>query len=100
VEQLSQLTNSFLKSENSEKFAFYTSETEIKNSLSATLDEIGKKTENVINIIYTPIAVFKVRPVTRCSSEIEGHTEPILAVQFSPEGKLRNKNEGRRFLPN
>lgn len=31
--------------------------------------------ERVLNITYYPLAVFRVRPVTRCTSSLSGHIE-------------------------
>ncbi len=36
---------------------------------------------------YQPDSLLRVRPVTRISSSLEGHTEAILDVAFSPNGK-------------
>lgn len=44
-----------------------------------------KTTEDNIILQYAPQAVFRVRPVSRCSASISGHTEAILATSFSPE---------------
>lgn len=46
-------------------------------------------TEQIPIIQRTPQAVFKVRPVTRCSASIPGHGEAILAAQFSPVSSRR-----------
>ncbi|KAI9772291.1 MAG: hypothetical protein M1840_001040 [Geoglossum simile] len=43
-----------------------------------------KTTEDILNLEYTPQAVFRVRAVSRCSASIAGHGEAILATQFSP----------------
>lgn len=32
--------------------------------------------------------MFRVRPVTRCTSSIPGHGEPVISVQFSPNGRF------------
>ena len=37
-------------------------------------------------MVYLPQAVFRVRPVTRCTSSLPGHSEPVISVQFSPDG--------------
>lgn len=47
---------------------FFVNDKEIKSSLADTLTEDEKSnTEKVINIVYQPQAVFKVRAVTRCT---------------------------------
>lgn len=43
--------------------------------------------ETVVKLIYRPQAVFRVRPVTRCSATIPGHEDSILCVHFAPDGK-------------
>lgn len=40
--------------------------------------------ENVLNIVYQPQAVFRVRAVTRCTSSMPGHAEAVVALSFSP----------------
>jgi len=44
-------------------------------------------TEQTLELTYQPMALFKVRPVTRCTDTLPGHTEAILHVSYSPDGK-------------
>lgn len=46
-------------------------------------------TENEVSLEIRPQAVFKVRPVSRCSASISGHGQVILAAQFSPASSSR-----------
>jgi len=46
-----------------------------------------EESEQVLDIVYQPQAVFKVRAVTRCTSSIPGHAEAVIAAQFSPDGR-------------
>ena len=43
-------------------------------------------TEQTLELTYQPMALFKVRPVTRCTDTLPGHTEAILHVSYSPDG--------------
>lgn len=47
-------------------------ESEITGSLKETLETQTLETEKVVEIVYQPQAVFKVRAVTRCTSTIPG----------------------------
>ncbi|CCW62662.1 unnamed protein product [Phytomonas sp. EM1] len=44
--------------------------------------------ETVLDIVYKPQAVFRVRPVTRCAGTLDGHSEAILVVSFSPDSQV------------
>lgn len=44
--------------------------------------------EVVLRIQYKPQAVFRVRPVSRCSATLDGHSEAVLVVSFSADGKI------------
>lgn len=69
-------------------YSFFVNDKEITESLGATLDEKTLEgSEQVLDIIYQPQAVFKVRAVTRCTSSIPGHAEAVIAAQFSPDGR-------------
>ncbi|CDK26757.1 unnamed protein product [Kuraishia capsulata CBS 1993] len=58
---------------------------DIRTSLYASVLKPGyKSTEDFITLLYTPRAVFKVKPITRASGTISGHGSTILAAQFSP----------------
>lgn len=48
-----------------------------------------KTTEDFMTLVYTPRAVFKVRPVTRSSAAITGHGSTILCCQFAPNNSGR-----------
>ena len=82
------MTLLFLKEE-TVPYSFYVNDTEITDRLDKTLDEKTLEgSEQVLDIIYQPQAVFKVRAVTRCTSSIPGHAEAVIAAQFSPDGRL------------
>ena len=57
-------------------------------TLKSTLEQVKElNTEKLVEIVYQPQAVFRVRAVTRCTSTIAGHTEAVIAVAFSPDGR-------------
>ena len=45
-------------------------------------------TENILNLTYQPLAVFRCRPVSRCTDTLPGHTEAVLHVSYSPDGRM------------
>ena len=55
---------------------------------SCTVNDAGTSTEAVLRVSYQPLAVFRVRPVTRCTSTMPGHTEAVLHVSYSPDGSM------------
>ncbi|EGV62022.1 hypothetical protein CANTEDRAFT_131464 [Yamadazyma tenuis ATCC 10573] len=59
------------------------------NVYSSILKPKIKTTEDFMTLVYTPRAVFKVRPVTRSSNAIAGHGSTILCCQFSPNDSGR-----------
>ncbi|KAG6856491.1 hypothetical protein H0H87_003959 [Tephrocybe sp. NHM501043] len=50
--------------------------------------------EDVFVVYCAPQSVFRVRPATRCSSTLSGHTSPILCASFSPTGNLLATGSG------
>ena len=63
---------------------------DITNDLWTSVLKPGHKTtEDVLTLVYTPQAVFRVRAVSRCSSAISGHGDAILTAQFSPASSSR-----------
>jgi ribosome assembly protein 4 len=59
---------------------------EVTGTLIDLLREYPISTENVLELTYQPLAVFRVRPVTRCTDTLPGHTEAVLHVSYSPNG--------------
>ena len=63
---------------------------DIVDNLWSSLLKPGHKTsEDSITLVFTPKAVFKVRPVTRSSSAIAGHGSTILCSAFAPNTSSR-----------
>ena len=87
-EQLQLLLNQLLQNEEPLPYAFRVDSVDVKRSiLEDLLQPRIKTTEERIKVMYIPQAVFRVRPVSRCSSSLSGHEEAILQVAFSPDGK-------------
>ncbi|XP_058442832.1 protein Notchless [Malaya genurostris] len=83
-QQLKLILNSLLKNEEQTPFLFFINDDEIRDTIQQTLITKQLDTEDVLEIIYQPQAVFHVRPVTRCTSSLPGHAEAIISLSFSP----------------
>lgn len=98
VEKLQLICNAINGREEGEEvpFAFFVKDEEISVSLGRTLE--GQKdlfdSEKVLEITCLPQAVYRVRSVTRCSSSIPGHTEPVISVAFSYDGRKLASGSG------
>ncbi|VDL81806.1 unnamed protein product [Nippostrongylus brasiliensis] len=85
--QLQVLCNQLLESsEDPVPISFFTQDgVEIVGSIEKSLEKIDY--EKTLCLVYQPQAVFRVQPVTRCSSSMPGHGEPVISAQFSPDGR-------------
>ncbi|CAM9760754.1 unnamed protein product [Choristocarpus tenellus] len=86
--QMEELVNQLLENDGKVPYTFYVKDTEVIESLERTVADLGISTEAVLRVVYQPLAVFRVRPVTRCTSTMPGHTEAVLHVSYSPDGSL------------
>jgi ribosome assembly protein 4 len=61
---------------------------EVRTSIQDALDRQKEdfNAEMILPLTFRPEAMFKIRPVTRASSTLEGHSEAILQCAFSPDG--------------
>ncbi|KAL9245263.1 hypothetical protein vseg_018937 [Gypsophila vaccaria] len=84
---LQQIVNKLLNNEENLPYALYVCDRELVDELGKFLHNNKVSVEKIVQIVYQPQAVFRVRPVTRCSSTIAGHKEAVLCVAFSPDGK-------------
>uniref|UniRef100_A0A1I7ZTI3 WD_REPEATS_REGION domain-containing protein n=1 Tax=Steinernema glaseri TaxID=37863 RepID=A0A1I7ZTI3_9BILA len=89
VAQLQLLCNQLLGSDDDPvPISFRTSDgVDIAESIFNTIPSDKIDIEKALELIYLPQAVFRVRPVTRCSSSLPGHGEPVISTQFSPNGR-------------
>ncbi|KAK6027050.1 WD domain, G-beta repeat protein [Ostertagia ostertagi] len=79
-------TSKFYFSEDPVPISFFTEDgVEIVGSIEKSLEKIDF--EKTLCLVYQPQAVFRVQPVTRCSSSMPGHGEPVISAQFSPDGR-------------
>ncbi|CAN1316699.1 Notchless protein homolog [Linum perenne] len=92
--QLQQIVNELLKNEEKLPYAFYISNQELLVALETYLQKNKVSVEKVLPIVYQPQAVFRIRPVSRCSATIAGHSEAVLSVSFSPDGRQLASGSG------
>eukprot|EP01103_Thecamoeba_quadrilineata_P019048 TRINITY_DN7563_c0_g1_i1.p1 TRINITY_DN7563_c0_g1~~TRINITY_DN7563_c0_g1_i1.p1 ORF type:complete len:478 (-),score=63.94 TRINITY_DN7563_c0_g1_i1:235-1668(-) len=93
-EQLELLLNDLLKNEESFPYSFFVKDSEVLDSLQKVLESKPDSTEETIEIVYLPQSVFRVRPITRCSGSLSGHSEAVLSVHFSPDGSRLASGSG------
>ncbi|XP_077290475.1 notchless protein homolog 1 isoform X2 [Arctopsyche grandis] len=86
-DQLQLICNALLEQEDNNPFVFFVNNVEITSTLEKCVETSKLNSEDVLEIVYQQQAVFRVRPVTRCTSSIEGHAEAVISANFSPCGK-------------
>ncbi|KAL7752941.1 ribosome assembly [Sorochytrium milnesiophthora] len=95
AEDLTVLLNQLLQNDESLPYSFFVDDVEVINSLAAdVLGPLKKSTEDLLAIVYQPQAVFRVRAVSRCGATMPGHTEAVLSVCFSPDGRALASGSG------
>ena len=72
-------------------YLFFLNGHEIQTSIAECAKHQLLNTEKTLPIIYQPQAVFKVRPVSRCTSSMPGHTKEVLVASFSTSGRFLGK---------
>lgn len=71
VDKLQLIVNSLLQLDDSVPLAFFINDEQITESLDERLKDFNTS-ENVVEIVYQPQAIFQVRAVTRCTGTLEG----------------------------
>ncbi|GMN32181.1 hypothetical protein TIFTF001_003556 [Ficus carica] len=92
--QLQLIVNQLLQNEEKLPYAFYITDQELVVQLGTYLEKNKVSVEKVLTIVYQPQAIFRIRPVSRCSATIAGHTEAVLSVSFSPDGQQLASGSG------
>jgi len=71
---------------------------EVTSNIAVLLKKHNVSTERVLELTYHPLALFRVRPVTRCADTLPGHSEAVLHVSFSPDGKTLASGGGDTII--
>lgn len=88
VKELQEIVNKLSESKELQLYSFFYEQKEIKTNLDDFISKLDKyTTETILPITYHPQSLFFVRPITRQSSSLPGHTEAVLHAQFSPDGR-------------
>ncbi|KAL7039105.1 hypothetical protein ACKWTF_009804 [Chironomus riparius] len=98
TKQLELICNALLKNEEQTPYLFFINDEEIKTNLKESIVTKSVDLENVLNIVYQPQAVFRVRAVTRCTSSMPGHAEAVVALSFSPDSTQLASGSGDTTL--
>jgi NLE (NUC135) domain len=71
-QQLETLVNGLLKNEEKVPYAFYLEDAELSGEIGMAMLAQNISVEKVVSILYRPQAIFRVRPVGRCSATMSG----------------------------
>lgn len=75
VDKLQAICNALLQQEEPLPLAFYVNNIEVTDILEKYIGKDFNLNEDVVEIVYQPQAVFKIRAVTRCTGSLEGHRQ-------------------------
>lgn len=70
--QLETLLNGILANDQKVPYSFYVADLELSTSLGDHLQKHGVSVETALKIVYRPQAVFRVRPISRCTASLAG----------------------------
>ncbi|XP_030758900.1 notchless protein homolog 1 [Sitophilus oryzae] len=87
LKQLNLICNAVIQNAENASYTFFINDKEIKENLEKSISSNEINIESVVDIIYQQQAVFKVRAITRCTASMPGHSEAVISVNFSPDGK-------------
>ncbi|KAM6564494.1 hypothetical protein CsatB_024492 [Cannabis sativa] len=93
-QQLQHIVNQLLNNHEKLPYSFYISDMELVGPLSHYLESNKVSVEKALIIVYQPQAIFRVRPIYRCSSTITGHQDAVVSVAFSPDGQQLASGSG------
>ncbi|VDK23748.1 unnamed protein product [Taenia asiatica] len=66
----------------------------VNEGVGDTQAEPGALMESIVKVTYQAQAVFRVRPVTRCTSTLPGHKGAVLVALFSPDARALATGSG------
>lgn len=69
---LQTVLNKLLENDEERPYSFYVNDVEIDNDVDSVLKKLQQTTEDVLQIVYQPQALFRVRAVSRCSASLSG----------------------------
>lgn len=67
-------------------YLFFVDDKQVTQSLLTVINE-EDGCEKALVIAYAEQSIFKVRPITRCTSSLPGHAEAVISASFSPDGR-------------
>ncbi|BHF66259.1 Notchless protein 1 [Sparganum proliferum] len=109
VSALTEILTSLRQSEQDkpEVYEFFIGETQVLDDLATAIaqftaskhttegtDAVPEALESVIKVTYQAQALFRVRPVTRCTSTLPGHKGAVLVALFSPDARALATGSG------
>jgi len=93
-EELRMLVNQLTGAEDDTPYIFTLDAQEVIGQLAAAVTASGASAEHALRVVYTPAANFRVRGLSRCTSKMSGHAQPVICVSFSPEGNRLASGSG------